>query len=105
MPHQRGNVTDAVTQRRSKDGKHLEPIEEVGAELLFSHHPGQVAIGGRDQADLHLDGLGPARALELSLLQCAQNLGLQVEWELANLVKEKRALLSQLQASQLARDG
>ncbi len=72
MTHQDGNVGDAVAQRRRKNRKHLEAVKEVAAELFFRDHFGQIAIGGGDQA--HIDGDGPraAEALDLALLQGAQ---------------------------------
>ena len=89
----------------AEDRKDLEPVVEVAAELLFCDHFGQVAIGGGDEA--HVDGDGPraAQALDLPLLQRAQQLGLQVERHLADLVEKERALVRQLEAADLARDG
>ena len=54
-----------------------------------------------------LTGMGrvPPSALDLPLLQGAQQLGLQVERHLAHLVEKERALVRQLEAADLARDG
>jgi hypothetical protein len=97
MAHQDGNVGGAVAQRRRKDRKNLEAVKEVAAEFLFRDHFGQIAIGGGDEA--HVDGDGPraAQALDLALLQSAQQFRLQVERQLAHLVEEERALVRQLQ--------
>ena len=105
MAHQDGNVGGAVAQRRRKNRKHFEAVKEVAAEFLFRDHFGQIAIGGGDEA--HVDGDGPraAQALDLALLQSAQQLRLQVERQLAHLVEEERALVRQLQAADFARDG
>jgi hypothetical protein len=92
-------------KRRRENGEDLEAVKEVAAKLLFRDHFGQVAIGGGDEA--HVDGDGPrsAQALDLALLQSAQQLGLQVERQLAHLVEKERALVGQLQTADLARNG
>ena len=92
-------------KRRRENRKDLEAVKEVAAELLFRDHFGQIAIGGGDEA--HVDGDGPraAEALDLALLQGAQQFGLQVERQLAHLVEKERAFVRQLQAADLARDG
>jgi hypothetical protein len=49
--------------------------------------------------------LGGAEPLELALLQDAQELGLKVEGQVADLVQEQRATVGQLEASLLPREG
>ena len=104
MPHQDGDVAGAVAQRRSEDGKYLEPVKEVAAELLLRDHLAQVAVGGRDQANIDRDGPVTAQAFDLAFLERAQQLGLQIERHLADLVQKQRALVRQFQTAHLARD-
>ena len=56
---------------------------------------------GRHQAHVHLDRLRAAEALELLLLQHAQQLGLQLRRDVADLVEEQRPLVRQLEAADL----
>src|SRR5207244_10160029 len=46
-----------------------------------------------------------AQALELLLLQDAQQLGLQLRRDVADFIKEQRALVGQLETADLLRDG
>src|SRR5262249_54531315 len=64
----------------------------------------QLAVGGSDHADVHADRPCPAQSLELLLLQHAQELGLQLEREVAHLVEEERAAVRELEATDLLRN-
>src|SRR5215469_156968 len=105
MAHQHRNVFDTIAEGRRANGKHLQAVIEVGAELFFSNHLSQVAIGGRNQPDVHLYGTRTAEPLALALLQRAQQLGLQLERHLAALVQEQRAFVRQLNPAQLTGNG
>jgi hypothetical protein len=59
---------------------------------------GEVAVGGRDDAHVDLHGLVAADALELALLQHAQQLHLDGRGDLADLVEEERAAVGLLEA-------
>ena len=52
-----------------------------------------------------LDGAVAAQPLELPLLQNAQQLGLQLQRNIADLVQEQRAVVRQFEAPDLLRDG
>src|SRR4029078_3005184 len=56
-----------------------------------------------DQADVDLDGLEAADALELALLDRAQELDLHLDRDLADLVEEQRAAVGELEPAGLAR--
>ena len=100
-----GNVSGALAQGRSEDGKDLEAVVEIAAELFLGNHFCQVAIGGGDEAHVDGDGAIAAEALDLALLQGAQQFGLQVERELADFIEKERALVSELDAADFAGDG
>src|SRR5205823_5083760 len=59
----------------------------------------------RHQPHVHPDRLRAAEALELLLLQHAQQLGLQFSRDVADLVEEQRPLVGQLEAADLLADG
>ena len=63
----------------------------------------EVAVGRRDDADVDLDRLAAADALELALLQHAQQLDLHLQRQVADLVEEQRAAVGQLEAPEPAR--
>ena len=66
---------------------------------------GQVAIGGRDQAHVDLDGPGAPEPLELARLQHAQQLRLHIQRQFADLVEEEGRAVRDLEAADLARQG
>ena len=97
-----------MSSRRSRsggtdDGDDVEAVEEVLAEALLAHEGGEVLVGGGDDAHVHPDGPRAADALELALLQHAQELRLGHRREVADLVEEERAAVGQLEAPLLAR--
>ena len=100
-PDERRNVFPAVAQRRNVNGKHLEAEEQVLAEPILAHRLTEVAIAGRNQADIDLHGSAAAQSLEGAILQHPQQFGLQLERELADLVEKQRAAIGDLEPSAL----
>ena len=88
---QERDILGAVAERRDDDPGDVEAVEQVLAEPARGDLPGQVAVGGRDDASVGAEGLGPADALELPLLKDAEDLGLGREGQLADLVEEDGA--------------
>ena len=90
----------------SASGDDVEPVEEVlrgtGRALTVGL---EVAVGRGDQPRTSTrTGLRAADALELALLQHAQQLRLQLERQLADLVEEQRAAVGQLELALLRAD-
>ena len=102
MIDQRRNVFAALAQRRQLDVKDVETIEEVGAELPFLDEQLEVLVGGGDDAEIDLDGLVAADAHDLALLQDAQQVGLRLEADVADLVEEDRAAFGDFELALLA---
>ena len=75
----------------------LEPIVEVLPEMAGRRVGGEVAVGRRDDAHVDLDRRRPADALELLLLEHAQQLGLEVEPHLGDFVEQQRAAVRALE--------
>ena len=65
----------------------------------------EVAVGGGDDADIDLDRLGAADAVDLALLDGAQQLGLQADVHLADFVEQQRAAVGFLELADAAGDG
>ncbi len=76
---QRGMSSLRSRSGGSDDVDDVQPVVEVLAELAFLHQLAQVGVGGREDAHVHLDGLGRAERHELLLLDHAQQLGLRVQ--------------------------
>ena len=80
-------------------GKDVEPVVEVLAELAVGDQLLEVAVRRRDHAHVDANGLAAADALELALLQHAQQLDLHVQRHVADLVEEQRAAVGELEAA------
>ncbi|EDM76062.1 hypothetical protein PPSIR1_06828 [Plesiocystis pacifica SIR-1] len=92
----------AVAQGRQLDGHDADAVVEVLAEGPGVDHGGQVPVGRADDPDVRADRGGPADALELPVLEHAQQLALEGQGQLADLVDEQRAPVGDLE---LARRG
>ena len=85
-------------QRGHVDGEDVQTIEEIGPERTAAHVLVQVAIGRGDDADVDLGRVRGAEALELLLLQHAQQLHLHISGQLTNLVEKDRAVVGELES-------
>ena len=86
-------------------GDDVQPVEQVLAEPALLHHLPQVDVGRGDDPHVDLDRLHAAQAHELALLHDAQQLGLRLERDVADLVEEDAALVGQLEEPLLRVDG
>ncbi len=101
MLDEQRQILGALAQRRKMQRDHVQPIVEVRSKGSLAHRLFQVAIGGGDDADVDVDALLAADAHELALLDDAQELGLKRRRQLAHLVEKDRALIRQLELSEL----
>ena len=98
---QQRDVFLALAQRRQLHRDDVQPVVQVLAEPPVVHHRAQVDVGGRDDAHVHLDRVDAAEAHELALLDHAQQLGLRLERDVADLVEEDAALVGDLEQALL----
>src|SRR6266481_1222311 len=104
MVHQRRNVFASLPQRREQDRKNIQAIIEVAAKFVPLDHVVQIPVGRSYEPDVYLMGPSAAQPLELLLLQHAEKLWLQGQWDVAHLVEEQRPLVRHLEAADLLRD-
>ncbi len=90
-------VFDALAQRRQAHRNHVDAVEEVLAERAFLDGALEVDVGGGHQAERRAHGPRAADPLDLAFLDGAQQLGLQVRLEVADLVEEQRAAVGELE--------
>ncbi len=102
---QGGDVAVPLGQRRHVDVDDIQPVEQILAELSLADHLVQIAIGGGNQADVDGNRLGAPHALELPLLDHAEQLHLDGVVDLADLVQKQRAADGHLEAPLAARIG
>src|SRR5262245_36880478 len=105
MLEQEEPVAIELAQRRHLQRQHREAMIEVGAEAAVPDCLAQVAVGGGDDARAREPALGLAQALELPILDHAQELRLHLEGQLADLVEEQASVLGILEIAGLRRGG
>ena len=94
-----------LAQRGQAQVHDVQAIEQVFAERAVLHRFGEIAVRGGDDADIDLDRLGAADAVDLALLDGAQQFGLQARIHLADFVEQQRAAIGFLELADAARDG
>src|SRR5215510_252966 len=78
----------AALRRQASDG---EPVVQIAAEAIDVDLLAQIAVGGRDHADVRVDIGFAAHRFHRMPRQRAQQLGLEIARQLADLVEEDRA--------------
>src|SRR5262245_37939125 len=101
---ERVDVVWALTQRRQRDREDVQAVVEVVTEVSRFHHPEKIAVRRGDHADIDVDRPCSTYTLELVLLQHAEELWLQLEWDLAHLVEEQCATVCELEPPDPLRD-
>src|SRR5437016_7795896 len=91
------DVVRPAAQRRQVDGADVQAVVQVVAERALPHHVGEIAVGGGDDPDVDADRVGGADALDLAVLEHAQQLHLHAERQLADLVEEDGAPVRRLE--------
>src|SRR5690606_19235084 len=94
----------AVAQRRQVDADDVQAIEQVLAEVAARHLLLEIDVGRGDDANIDLDSGGITDALELALLEHAQELDLQLRLHRADLVEEDRSAVGGFEAADLVLD-
>ncbi|MCY1355441.1 hypothetical protein D9M69_418610 [compost metagenome] len=97
MPGQHQHVATALAQRRDVHGVDRQPVVEVGAKAPGAHLFPQPPVGRGDHPHVDVARLVGAQALDLAVLQSAQQLGLDRQRQLADLVEEQRAAVGRLE--------
>ena len=96
---QERDVLGPLPQRRHPDREHVEPEEQIRAELALADRFLQVPVGGRHDTGVRPQRLAAAHPLELALLEHPQQRDLDWRRQLPHLVEEDRAAGGQLEAA------
>ena len=100
-----GQVDDRLLAFAQGGDHHRHDVEtekEVPPEQSLLDHSGQVAVGGRHDADIHRNRLATAQADHHLFLQHPQKLGLQPQRHFGHLVEKHGSTLGCLQVSGFA---
>jgi hypothetical protein len=104
MVNQQRDIFTAIPQRRQFNGKHAEPIEEVGAKLTFVDHFHEIPVCSADHPHIGVNRGRTAETLKLPFLHDAQELRLQFQGKVSNFVQKQRPPVSPLEPSDAAPD-
>jgi hypothetical protein len=99
--HQFGNILWARSQRGDLDGNNVEPVEKVAAEGPCGDLFPQVAVGQGEKSDVQTPCLGTANPGDLPVLDGAQQLGLEIQGEVADLIQQQGAAVRQFKEAGL----
>src|SRR4030095_1327582 len=78
-------------------------VIQITAEVIFRDFVHEIHISSGDYTNIHVHGARAAQAFELLLLQDAQELRLQLQWDIAHFIEKKRAAMGQLEAANALR--
>ena len=95
----------ALAKRRHVNREDVQAVVQIATESARPDLVDQIAIGRGDDPDVHSQRPRRAKALELSLLKDAKQLGLRVERQLADFIEEDGTAVRQLEAANLGRSG
>src|SRR5262245_37231005 len=99
MTHEHRDVLAPVAERRHGNRKHVQAVEQILPELLLVDERGQVAVGRGNQACVSAKRPSAAQAFELALLKDPQELGLELDRNLADFVEEDRPAVGELESA------
>src|ERR1700683_2393984 len=105
MLHKGRNVFTTLSQGWQLNRKYTQAKIQIAAEFAIFDHSGQVAMSRCDKPNIHLVSSTTAQAFEFLFLQYAQQFGLQLRRNIADLIQEERTFIGQLEAAKLLRDG
>ena len=94
---QQQDVARTLAQRRQGDDIESQPIQQVVPEAAGPRQPGQILVGGGDQAHIAMQGLAPAHPLELAVLDDPQQLLLHQGRSVRQFVQKQGAAIRPLE--------
>src|SRR5260221_4100763 len=100
-PGQYRNVLLTFAERRHRDRKDIEPVVQVLPERQVGDGPLEITVGGGNHARVDGNRTRAAEALDLTLLQHAQQLDLHVAGQLADLVEEDGRAIGDFESTDL----
>src|SRR6188474_930203 len=105
MVCQQHDVAAPLAQRRWPKLHNVEPVEQILPKLILPDRLDNITVRRRDQADIYLEFLVSADPGEGTVLQKAQQLGLQRSAHVADLVEKNRSAIGFFNTSGLLLHG
>src|SRR5437870_4277509 len=104
MIYQQWDIFRAFPQGWNVNRKNIQAVKQIFAKFLLLNHLSEVAIGGCDQVGIGVNSPCASQPLEFSLLEHAQQLGLKLQRNVADLIQKYRSAIGQLKAADALRD-
>src|SRR6267142_3358212 len=104
MIYQQWDVFRTFPQGWHVNRKNIQPVKQVFAKFPLLNHLLEFAIGGRDQACIGSQCACASQTFELPFLEHAQQLGLKLERDVADLIQKYRSAIGQLKAADALSD-
>ena len=98
---QQRDVFAALRQRRQLQRDDVQPIKQIFTKGALSTHLIEIAMGGRNDAHINIDRLRRADRSHRTVLQHAQQFGLERERHVANLIEKQAAAVGRLKQALL----
>src|SRR5215472_4096989 len=103
MAHEEWNIFWALPQWGYVHRKDVDPIKQIGPELLRIDQGGEILVRGRDEPGIRAQGARAAEAFKLPFLQDPQQFRLHFEREFPNLIEKHGTPVRQFEATQALR--
>src|SRR6267154_5241614 len=97
---QERDVFGTLAERRDVDRKDVEPVKQILPECSCGNRFRQVAVGRRQEADVHVNRVAVAHALDLVILKDAEQGDLGFRRQIADFVEENRATVGGFESPQ-----
>src|SRR5882672_1608596 len=104
MMHQQWDISRAFPQGWNVNRKNIQAVKQIFAKCLLLNHLPQIAISGCDQACIGSQRARASQTFELPFLEHAQQLGLKLERDVADLIQKYRSAIGQFKAADALRD-
>ncbi len=88
VPHEQRYIGPTLTQRRQRDRNDIQAVVQVFAKLTFVLHLDKRSARGGNHADIDRDFEIAAHRRDGAAFEYAEQFGLQVQREVADLVDE-----------------
>ena len=102
---QEDDVVAALAQGRRAKLNDIEAVEQIFAEIVLADGFDDVAVGGGDEADVHVQFIVAADAGEGAVFQKAEQLGLERAAHVADFIQEDGAAVGFFDAAEFLFDG
>jgi len=96
------NVVAAIAQGRNRERNGGDAEVEIFTKEFFTDAGGEIAVGGNDDAEVHVNGLRATDAFKAAFFEDAKELGLAGQGQFADFVEEEGAALREFDFADFA---